>query len=156
HRPEDLLAGQEHLGSDVVEDGRADEAAIGPILDTEAAAVQRQTGTLASASLDGAENALPLLGIDDGAERGRFLQAVAGLQGAGSRHEGLDDGVLLTAVADRHQHATGQAALTSATEAGTDQSRNAARQVGIGQDDEIVLGTAKGLHTLAVLSRGPV
>src|SRR5437016_861502 len=79
-RPADRLAGKQHLRGDLVEDGRADEAAVGAVGHREAPSVKRDASPLAAAALDGMEDPLSMLLIDDRSKGGRLVQTIAGLQ----------------------------------------------------------------------------
>ena len=97
-----------------------------------------------------------LLRVENGAECGRFVEAVAQFQIRGGLDEPGHDGILAGPVADSHEHAAGQTALARTAVTGADQGGQAAGQVGVGQDDQVVLGAAQGLHALAMGRRGAV
>ena len=94
--------------------------------------------------------------VHHGTERRGVVQAVSQLEFTRRADEGIDDGVLSHSIADRHQHAPGKTALSRRAEARSNQVGQDALQVGIGQDEQMVLRSAVCLNTLAVSRRGAV
>jgi hypothetical protein len=64
--------------------------------------------------------------------------------------QGIGDGL------DGDEDADGHAAFPGGTEAGVDGGVGGQFEVGVGQDQHVVLGTAEGLDALAVPGRGLV
>ena len=59
-------------------------------------------------------------------------------------------------IADRDQHAAGQAALAGGAERGADDGFDGLRHIGIGHHDQVILGAAQRLHALAFGGGGGV
>ena len=79
-----------------------------------------------------------------------------GLSSTGRADEGIDDGVLSTAIADHHQHAPGKAALSRRAEARADQGGQAEPPGRHRAGRQVVLRSAVRLNALAVSRCGAV
>src|SRR5262249_49017586 len=78
-RSEDLIASQERVRGNRVEDGRPDKATVRPRGHRKATPIEYQARAVAGAAPAGVEDASPLFFVDDRAEGGRLVQAIAGL-----------------------------------------------------------------------------
>ena len=147
HRPEDLFAVDVHLGGHLVDDGRSDEEPALKPWDRQVAAIDRDPGTLVGTGADQRLDAL--LGgprVDRSHLTGR-VAARAHLQRAGAFGHRLDD---VCAVADDDRGRDGHAAFARGPEGRRGQVVGREVDVGVRQDDGMVLGPAQCLHALAV------
>ena len=149
HRTEDLLLVSGHLVADLVDDRGSHEEAILVAGDHEIAPVQDESRAVLLRLGDDACDALLGLRGDDRAHVRALLHAVAH---SDALAQGLDPcDHLVSGVADRHGHGDGHAALAGGAERGRVEVLRGAVHVCVGHDDRVVLGTAQGLHALAVL-----
>ena len=139
----------------MVEQGRAEEEALLMALQREAAPVEHQFGAFVDAQLD---IVLDLLLV-----RGGDHRAVLGVGiGRDADPQALDLGKQLLAqalggfLADRHHHRQGHAALAGRAVGRADDVGDRLVEIGVGQDDAVVLGAAHGLDALAVRGAAPI
>src|SRR5208282_5034963 len=148
HRTEDLFPRDFHRGLDTVEHARADqEAAVGWC---GRAAVQYDVRTLALTDRNVARHTVEMLARDDRAhvDLGTSIRR-ADLHALGRRAEPFDQRI--GDLTDWHGDAAGHAALAGTSEGRKLERADGLIEIGIGHDDEMVLGAAGGLHSLAVL-----
>ena len=148
-RPEDLLLVGLHRGLHLVEQARAQEEAVLVALQLEAAAVDDQLGAFLHAQVDVVADLL-LVGLgDDRAVLGGGVGGEADLERVQFGQDAfahLVGGLL----AHRHDDGQGHAALAGRAVGRADDVLGGLLQVGVGQDDPVVLGPAHGLDALTV------
>ena len=128
--------------------GGIDEAAAFEALDHGVAAVEHGVAALADAPADHLLDAVAAARRDHGAHLHALVEAVADAQ----RARRLDDGVPEPVVrfAHRDGDGDGEAALAGASEGAVADDARGHVDVGVRQDDDVVLGAGLALHALAV------
>ena len=141
---EDFFAGDGHLQSDVVEDGGAEEETVAGF---EGAAVAKGSGAFGDAALDVALHATAVFGGD---ERTHF-DAGAGAVADGQVARAFDEKIEQRAggFANGDENAAGETPFARRSEGRADDGFDGFRHVGVGHDDEMVLGAAERLDALA-------
>nr|WP_254801958.1 hypothetical protein [Kitasatospora sp. SUK 42] len=160
-RAEDLVVVDGHAGLHVVEQRGAEPETVGgrgAVLvlggDRVLAPVHGELGAVGDAGLDVGGDLVAVLAGDQRTHLRVAVAAGADLEG---RHPLLDllDQLVADRV-DRDQDGDGHAALPGRTEAGVDGGVGGEVEVGVRQDQHVVLGAAQGLHALAVAGAGLV
>ncbi|OLE17655.1 MAG: hypothetical protein AUG88_06270 [Actinobacteria bacterium 13_1_20CM_4_68_12] len=144
HRAEDLVLVDVHLRLDVVEQRDAEEepSAVGRSL----AAVSDDGGALVAALVDVRRDLVAMLARDERPHLGIGLHPVADLH---LRQALLDrPNELVARVADRNQHRDRHAALARRAVARRDGRVGGHVDIGVGQDDHVILRAAERLHAL--------
>ena len=162
HRAEDLVGVDRHVGGDVVEQGGPDEEALlqagvieGQLVGGALAAVDHQLGARLDALADVVAHPLERGLGDQRAVVGLRVQAVPDAQLVDALNEPVAQPICRL-LADRHRDADRHAPLAGAAVTGADQCVDGLVQVGVGQDDHVVLRAAEALRALAVGGRGRV
>ena len=151
---EDFLGVGGHLGLDVVQDGGADPEAVLVAGDHEVAAVHHHGGAGGFGFGDDPDDAFLGRRGDDRAHFGVGHGAVVDLDGQGALLDLLDQQV--GGLADGDGDRDGHAAFAGGAEGGGGEVVGGVVEVGVGQDDRVVLRPAQGLDALAVRGGGLV
>ena len=162
HRAEDLVGVDRHVGGDIVEERGADEEALlqavvieGQLVGGALAAVDHQVGTRLNALADVVADPLERGLGDQRAVVGLRVQAVSDPQLIDAFNKPVAQPVCRF-FADRHRDADRHAPFPGAAVTGADQRVDGLVQVGVRQDDHVVLRAAEALRALAVGGRGLV
>ena len=140
-----------HARRDLVEHRRPEEVSVRAIGDARLPAVDQQFGAFRDSLLDVADHAVAVFGADHRSHADAGLRAVADLQ----RLRGRDHAIARIAVrlADRHQHAAGEAPFAGAAVERFDDDADRPLQIGVRHHDDEVLRAAERLHALARVRR---
>jgi hypothetical protein len=147
HRPEDLLGVDAHVRGHPVEQGGAEPEALGPVLHLEAASVDDEVGAGLHA---GIHKGLHLVAVGPG-DQWAHVAAERSVSDPELGHplgDPADD--LVADRSDGDQDADRHAPLAGRPEPGVDRRVGHQVEVGVRQDEHVVLRPAEGLHPLAV------
>ena len=116
--------------------------------------VENGHGSFARCLCNGPLDARPALWANDRAHAGGFLQPVPDLDGAGEIGNGVAKCLLRFADSDGDRH--GQAALAGAAEGTVADDAGGGFEIGVGQDDDMVLRSTLALDAFAGLGAAGV
>ena len=145
-----FLLGDLHPGADLVDDRRPEIEAVGFRLHLNFSSVHHQRGSLLHAGIDQALDPVQVLGTDH-RPHPLAVFTVGGTNVDRLHRLGQRIQQPLGRLADRHGRGAGHTALTGTTKGSVDQPGHRVPKIGIGQDEDVILGAAGGLYPLPVL-----
>ena len=152
HRPEDLLLVDGGIERDLGDDRGTDPEAVLVAVDLQSAAVEDHLRAALLGVIDEPDDAVAVLGGDDGTHLDALVEPVADLD---LRAIGGDElGQLFPDATDRDDDGQRHAALTGRTEGRRGDVLGSELQVRVGQDDGVVVCAAESLDALAVGDAG--
>src|SRR5271166_3522247 len=148
HGAEDFGGRKFACGRNPVNDGGSDEVARLVTRDSGTTAIVRNGGAISGALGDEAFDAGAAVGGDHGAHANAFVEAVAHLDGTGEVADGVTEPLLSFAYCDGDGDS--KTTLSGAGESALADDGGCGVEVGVGQNDGVILGSALALYALAV------